>query len=276
MKLAEILKSRKLTCGIPYVEVGGMLERISESKADGRERSIAFCGKKNELSFPGGLGTTYEVMIPECPSQQEEIGSFHTHPRGGPFSQKSLGDWENDLDYRRFVSCFGYPTKVTYIENGETKVEQQAIVCHTFGTGHPEYEEFRDKFLAIAREGGAYNRQLNKKLHEENRPSSDEEYDKYTTYRDAISDLVIEGRRKGIISDCTPDAAFGRFAIADVKAMLAEEKPRVIPSAKPMTVIDCDKRYTLSELKTKARALGISTSGDKKTLCSKLMAAGVV
>jgi len=41
-----------------------------------------------------------------------------------------------------------------------------------------------------------------------------------------------------------------------------------------LTVADYDRQYSLSELQSKARAAGISTSGDKKTLCRKLMDAG--
>jgi len=43
-----------------------------------------------------------------------------------------------------------------------------------------------------------------------------------------------------------------------------------------LTVVECDRQYSLSELKSKARAEGISTSGDKKALCRKLMDAGVL
>lgn len=47
--------------------------------------------------------------------------------------------------------------------------------------------------------------------------------------------------------------------------------------AKPasLTAVEYDRQYSLSELKSKARAAGISTSGDKKALCRKLIDAGV-
>jgi len=43
-----------------------------------------------------------------------------------------------------------------------------------------------------------------------------------------------------------------------------------------LTVVDYDKQYSLSELKSKARAAGVGTGGDKKALCRKLMDAGVL
>ena len=48
--------------------------------------------------------------------------------------------------------------------------------------------------------------------------------------------------------------------------------------AKPagFTVVEYDRQYSLSELKSKARAAGVSISGDKKALCRKLMDAGVL
>ena len=267
MKLTEITKSHQLACGIPYAEVGGMLERISESGVDGRERAISFCGDGNELLFPGGLGKPYTVAVPECPPDKERIGTFHTHPQGEEFSEKSVGDWRNCFEFRDSVSCLGY--QVT----GSGGVKRKEIACHTIDVGHPEYEEFRDKILPIAHEGAVYGRELTRRYEEEKQEATDEEYDKYMSYRDAISDLMIEGRKKGIIKHCTPSILYERLRIPDVKAMLAEEKPPVIPK---LTVVECDSRYSLSELKVKARASGISTSGDKKSLCSKLMAAGVL
>ncbi len=38
-------------------------------------------------------------------------------------------------------------------------------------------------------------------------------------------------------------------------------------------IIECDRNHTLAELKTTAKQAGLSTGGDKKTLCAKLMSA---
>jgi len=43
-----------------------------------------------------------------------------------------------------------------------------------------------------------------------------------------------------------------------------------------MNTYECDQKYTLDELKAKARAAGLSTSGSKKTLCAELIRAGVL
>ena len=38
-------------------------------------------------------------------------------------------------------------------------------------------------------------------------------------------------------------------------------------------IIDCDRNHTLNELRAKAKEAGLSTSGDKKALCTKLLSA---
>jgi len=65
-------------------------------------------------------------------------------------------------------------------------------------------------------------------------------------------------------------AVYYVYAASDGKPVPAEEKPA------GLSVVDCDRQYSLSELKSMARAVGVSTSGDKKTLCRKLMDASVL
>lgn len=74
----------------------------------------------------------------------------------------------------------------------------------------------------------------------------------------------------------------------ELEAALAETYPPN-PRAKPPTmrvmrgeepvieyseeIIECDRNHTLAELKAKAKQAGLSTGGDKKTLCTKLISA---
>jgi len=43
----------------------------------------------------------------------------------------------------------------------------------------------------------------------------------------------------------------------------------------PMSTVDYDFRYTLEELRGKARQVGLSPSGSKKEIAAKLIAKGV-
>jgi len=49
-----------------------------------------------------------------------------------------------------------------------------------------------------------------------------------------------------------------------------------VEDKQPLTAVECDRRYSLSELQAKARAAGVGTSGDKKALCRKLIDAGAI
>jgi len=74
----------------------------------------------------------------------------------------------------------------------------------------------------------------------------------------------------------------------ELKKVLAETYPpsprasppvlRVMRGEEPVIeyseeIIECDRNHTLAELKAKAKQAGLSTGGDKKILCTKLISA---
>jgi len=79
--------------------------------------------------------------------------------------------------------------------------------------------------------------------------------------------------------------------VTDLKRTLAETYPpkpvAKIPTVGVMRgeepvieysedVIECDRNHSLTELKARAKEAGLSTRGDKKILCTKLIEAGLL
>ncbi|GAJ24449.1 unnamed protein product, partial [marine sediment metagenome] len=97
MELSEILKSKGLTCAIPYARIGEFLRLIDETAKDDKERAIGFCGDGNKLSFPKAIGEVGTVKPPDCPAGKEKIGDFHTHRLSEEgLNEKSMEDWFYD------------------------------------------------------------------------------------------------------------------------------------------------------------------------------------
>lgn len=141
MKLPEVLESKELTCAIPYAAVGQLLEAISETVKDDRERGITLCADGHELAFPQVTGTHGYVMGEGCPVGKKKVGTFHTHPRG--LTEKSVDDWFYEMDLKDSVSCMGVETE------SEPGIIEREITCHTFQKNHPEYKKFRDQFIEV-------------------------------------------------------------------------------------------------------------------------------
>ena len=228
MKLDEILKSEELTCAIPYADINGMLKAISESMADGQERAITFCGNGQELSFPQAVGWEFAIAPEECPLDKETLGDFHTHIPEEEVEhllpKHSIWDLEDDLCKRRKVSCVGGPQLVLE----DNVYWQRNIVCQRFDTEHPEYEDFRERFLPVASEAGNYYDLLSMELDMENRAATTEESAEYRERGNKVNALIEEAKSKGIIKSCPP------FSMPDAEGMLTEQrKPPAVPVLVP-------------------------------------------
>ena len=233
MKLDEVLKSEGLTCAIPYADISGVLEAISESMTDGQERAITFCGDGQELSFPQAVGWEFAIAPEECPPGKETLGDFHTHIPEEEVEhlppRHSIWDLEDDLRKRCKVSCVGAPQLV--LENNGV-YWQRNIVCQRFDTEHPEYEDFRERFLPVVSEAGNYYDLLSMELDLEAREATPEESAEYKEYENKVNALMEEAKSKGIIKSCAP------FSMPDVQRMLTEQKPpEVKPPAVPVPVL---------------------------------------
>jgi len=228
MKLDEVLRSEGLTCAIPYANISGVLKAISESMADGKERAITFCGDDQELSFPQAVGWEFATAPEECPPGKETLGDFHTHIPEEEVEhlppRYSVYDLEDDLRKRRKVSCVGGPQLV--LEDRRV-FWQRNIVCHRFDTEHPEYEDFRERFLPAASEAGDYYDWLSTELDLEDREATPEERAEYKEHENKVNALIEEAKSKGIIKSCAP------FSIPDVEGVLTEQRPEVVPVPVP-------------------------------------------
>lgn len=214
MKLTEILESEGLTCAIPYAAVGSMLKQTSDTCFDDQERAISFCGDGQRLAFPSMTGRTR--VVPTCPPDKEHIGDFHVRTVESALrwrAEKSIRDWDDDLRRRNRVSCVGTPE----VEEG---VLQNAIVCHTFKIDHPEYEAFRNRFLAASSEAAVYEKSLSQKR----APKTKEEYETYQKWERSIKGLIDEGIAKGIISACCPIAKADKFTVPDLARSMEAQR----------------------------------------------------
>lgn len=223
MKLDEILKSEELTCAIPYADFNGMMGSIRESLGDNRERTIAFCIERHELSFPKEVGEPYMAPVPDCPAGKTKIGTFHTHlDYPSPIKEmppkktdKSVGDWYIDFLDREQISCVGAP-EIKRAPEGV--IRQGAIACHRFDIQHPEYEDFRERFLAASAEAIKCELKLVGQITEIGDKLRAEELAKYREAKNNVATMLQEGEAKGIISSCCP------FSMPDVEGMLEEQR----------------------------------------------------
>lgn len=210
MKLDDILKSKELTCAVPHSQVGKMLRLITKSAdPEERERAFSFCGDGQELSFPSAIGKPEGVLPPKCPPSKRYMGNFHTHPSG--IAEKSAGDWYADTFERHQVSCVGAEEEEA---TEEKLVYKKTVVCHTFNTEHPEYEDFRIRLMVMSEVAADYEEALAQKpglITEEARAQQ-------LLYKETIGTLVAEGMQKGIIGACN------KISIADVERMMEEQK----------------------------------------------------
>jgi len=222
-RLFEVVELESQTCAIPYCDVGAMLERVSDTAKDDRERAISFCGDGNELSFPSVTGRPTGV-VPTCPPGKKHIGDFHTHtlsayPPGLLSPEKSMRDWNDDFQYRKRVSCVGTP-EIDFLEG--VPVIQRTIVCHMFKTDDPEYEALRKRFLTASSNAALYEKKIATTL--KSRKLTPEEHRYYQAFKNELNALLEEGISKGIIRGCCPYSRADKFAVPDVEGMLAEQK----------------------------------------------------
>lgn len=219
MELSEVLKSKRLTCCIPYAKIGEMLRLIDETAKDDKERAISFCGDAG-LSFPSTVGVETVVMPPKCPAGKEKIGDFHTHRLPEEeLGEKSMEDWFSDMGEGSSVSCLGLPQ--IDVQEGHA-VLQRTIICHTFRKDHPKYEDFRDRLFGASLDAMDCEDELTAAI--ESRDLTAEERAKYWEYKGRVDRLVQEGISKGIISPCVPKTADGKLHVPDVETMLAAQK----------------------------------------------------
>lgn len=61
----------------------------------------------------------------------------------------------------------------------------------------------------------------------------------------------------------------------EIAQLIASVAPKGKPPAPAVSVVEYDRRYTLEELREKARQEGLSASGSKKELAAKLIARGI-
>jgi len=219
MKLSELLKSKSLTCAIPYTRISEMLRLIDETAKDDRERAISFCGDA-KLSFPSAVGEVGGVRPPECPAGKEKIGDFHTHRLPEEeLGEKSMEDWLYDMTEDTSVSCLGLPE--INVQKGHA-VLQRTIACHTFQKHHPKYKNLRDRLFGASLDAMAYEDEL--VLIIESRDLTAEERAKYREYKGKVTHLVQEGISQGIISPCVPKTTDGEFHLPDVEGILEAQK----------------------------------------------------
>lgn len=229
MELPKLLKSKGLTCAIPYTKVGDMLRMVSETAADDRERAISFCGGPHQLSFPSAIGEVGGVTPPECPASKEKIGTFHTHRLlEEELPEKSMEDWFLDVEEGTQVSCLGFP-QIEVSDEGDV-FQQRTITCHTFQKNHPEYKDFRDRLFLASFDAMAYEDEVATIM--ASRDLTPKERAKYWEYKDKVNALLEEGKSKGILTPCVPKVD-EEFSLPDVEAMLAEQKHSRYPKVKP-------------------------------------------
>ncbi len=220
MELSEALKSKGLTCAIPYARIGELLRLIDETAKDDRERAMSFCGQANQLSFPSATGVIGAVKPPECPAGKEKIGDFHSHRLPEEeLGETSMEDWFYDMGEGSSVSCLGLPQ--IDVQEGHA-VLQRTIKCHTFQKNHPKYEGFRDRLFGASLDATAYEDELATII--ESRDLTAEERAKYREYKGKVTHLVQEGISEGIISPCVPKTDDGKLHIPDLEAMLEAQR----------------------------------------------------
>lgn len=229
MRIDEFLQDPELCCALPYKWIGDMLQRVGETQKSGNEASLSFCAGEHGFSAYGTTGLPYEVNVGICFGKEQPVGHFHTHPSGGGH-EKSLTDWTADLEGRERVSCLGFPSKVR--KSGgvgkEREEPRRTVVCDSFNKSEPGWHLFRQQWLPAARRGRDVNRSLVKKLFEERRSSTPEEYAEYSKHKDVIREMVKDGEWRHLIKRCDPDCFFGEFRVADIDA-LVEQAPRPGP-----------------------------------------------
>lgn len=224
MKLSEVLQSNSLTCAIPYNDIEEMLQMVSDTAKDGKERAIAFCGDDNQLSFPSAVGEEEGgVDIPECPPDKRQIGTFHTHPLD-PYlpTEKSLLDWHEDMDSGTYVSCVGVPAVVGSVS--QRIFLQRTILCHTFQKQHPEYEDLRKKLREAALEADLLEGELAEEMMAQHRVPMAQRA-RYLKYTAKVNDLIKEGKKKGIIVNCIPLSFADELSVPDLGTTLLEDTP---------------------------------------------------
>lgn len=223
MKLSDVLKSKSLTCHMPYARIGEMLRLIDETAGDDKERTMSFCGDAGQLSFPSAVGEERAATPPECPAGQKRIGDFHTHrlPEEGP-AEKSMEDWFYDMAEDVSVSCLGVP-EIDVVEGHA--IVQRTIACHTFLKSHPKYNDLRGRLFLSSLDAMACEDELVEIM--ESRGLTAEECAKYHEYKGRVDALVQEGISEGVISPCIPQTADEKLLISDLEGALAfEEKMR--------------------------------------------------
>lgn len=100
-----------------------------------------------------------------------------------------------------------------YRVEGSKVFWQRNIVRHRFDTEHPEYEDFRERFLPAASKAGDYYDWLSTKLDLEDREATPEESAEYKEHENKVNALIEEAKSKGIIKFCPS------FSMPDVEGV---------------------------------------------------------
>ena len=244
MKVSEAVEIPGLLCGVPYADIGLMLDLIRETDNHGHEMALTFCDTGETTVGYSTKGQPYSVQPPSCPSPSPKLGDFHTHPIN--HSHPSLGDWNHTIQGEESFFCVGWPHHGSIIgPSSEYERRQAEIECNTIDTKHPAYAEWRQRFNKVGPFAHTYNYDLVKRLHDEHRSSTSAEDEGYKSFQESIDSLVEEGREKGFIKRCAPFASFGVLEMPDIRLQVKA------PSADTEAIKDCD---TITDLMQKEYA----------------------
>ncbi|HUU65407.1 MAG TPA: SAP domain-containing protein [Dehalococcoidales bacterium] len=225
--------------------LGAMVEVIDESEKYGVEHGVTFCQRDDTIDPDSTCkGGQCAVGVPHCPPGTKKVGDFHTHPN--TMNQKgyaipSPGDHLHSLLAGDKLNC------IWGQQDGKVACESPVRE-----TGDQEKKSLIERFDELR-----------------------------SAMKRVATSTPIGPEDRADLTELAEDLSghYSRVAVTD-RAGLVEAKGKVVEEEAVVSlrdrVIEYDRTYSLSELKDRAKQAGLSTSGDKKELCRKLIGAGAI
>ena len=190
----ELLKC--LICGSLWKFLGEM-DRLTD-ETDDVEKGFTVCldrkGRLHAVEAAGG--TSSRVELRTCPSGDVMVATFHTHPYDPEGSaEPSVADFYGALEEEAPGMCVGQPvSEKGFISN--------QVRCYMFNKAHPEYGEFRERFLREAKLARLLTESLAILASAGYADEVKKGIELYAGEKRKAEALLEEAKRKGIIVEC--------------------------------------------------------------------------
>lgn len=229
--------------------IKAILDAQKDSKEDEMERGFFLC-RKNATLYPGThcIGSLCGVVLRDCAvMDMPQSGLFHTH--GATTAWPSAGDLLNSFYHAL------------------TAPDDQWIDIRSGGEG------VHFSYIAVTPEHKDLFEEIWGRLHRMYREKVKPAYDVWE--KTGVMPENGAWANEDFIRNKLEKQLFISHLIAIPRLMLFLARPDVVEVTREQVLL-CDELYRLDELKTLARRHGLSASGDKKTLCRRLVAEGVL